>query len=108
MIERFSGRGFYPNEPLTPPKLEQLERRSEMTDAEIDRQVSAAAASGEPLYTVDRALLSALAPQLVLSQAICDVCAARDFQGDGGCVRRAAGRPDDDGDGDGGISVQRP
>ena len=45
--------------------------------AEIDRQVSAAAASGEPLYTVDRALLSALAPQLVLSQAICDVCAAR-------------------------------
>lgn len=45
--------------------------------AEIDRQVSAAAASERPLYLVDRAALAALAPDLVLSQSICDVCAAR-------------------------------
>ncbi len=45
--------------------------------AEIDRQVSAAVAVGEPLYFVDRAQLAALAPDLVISQSICDVCAAR-------------------------------
>lgn len=45
--------------------------------AEIDQQVSAAVAAGEPLYVVDRAALARLAPDIVLSQAICDVCAAR-------------------------------
>ncbi|WP_434425623.1 ABC transporter substrate-binding protein [Nannocystis pusilla] len=45
--------------------------------AEIDLQVSAAVAAGEPLYTVDRAALARLAPDIVLSQAICNVCAAR-------------------------------
>lgn len=45
--------------------------------AEVDRQVNLAAAAGEPLYIVDRAALAALAPDLVLSQSICDVCAAR-------------------------------
>ncbi|MFZ6179219.1 ABC transporter substrate-binding protein [Nannocystis pusilla] len=45
--------------------------------ADIDRQVSAAVAAGEPLYVVDRAALARLAPDIVLSQAICDVCAAR-------------------------------
>lgn len=45
--------------------------------AEIDLQVSAAVAAGEALYTVDREALARLAPDIVLSQAICDVCAAR-------------------------------
>ena len=45
--------------------------------AEVDRQVSASVAAGDPLYIVDRAALAALAPDLVLSQTICDVCAAR-------------------------------
>lgn len=45
--------------------------------AEIDLRVSAALAAGEPLYTVDRAALARLLPDIVLSQAICDVCAAR-------------------------------
>jgi iron complex transport system substrate-binding protein len=45
--------------------------------AEIDRQVSDAAATGSPLYLVDRHALAALRPDLVLSQSICDVCAAR-------------------------------
>lgn len=45
--------------------------------AEIDLQVSAAVAAGEPLYVVDRDALARLAPDIVLSQAICDVCAAR-------------------------------
>ena len=45
--------------------------------AEVDRQVSVTATSGAPLYIVDRAALAALAPDLVVSQSICDVCAAR-------------------------------
>lgn len=45
--------------------------------AEVDREVSAAAATGEPLYVVDRERLAAVRPDVVLSQAICDVCAAR-------------------------------
>lgn len=45
--------------------------------AEVDRQVSETAAAGEPLYLVDREALAALHPDLVLSQSICDVCAAR-------------------------------
>ncbi len=45
--------------------------------AEIDRQVSDAAAAGDPLYLVDRDALAALRPDIVVSQSICDVCAAR-------------------------------
>jgi iron complex transport system substrate-binding protein len=44
---------------------------------EVDRAVRAAVAEGGPLYIVDRERLAALAPDVVLSQAICDVCAAR-------------------------------
>lgn len=44
---------------------------------EVDGAVRAAVAAGGPLYVVDRARLAALAPDVVLSQSICDVCAAR-------------------------------
>lgn len=44
---------------------------------EVDAAVRAAVAEGGALYVVDRARLAALAPDVVLSQAICDVCAAR-------------------------------
>ncbi len=44
---------------------------------EVDLAVRAAVAEGGPLYVVDRERLAALAPDVVLSQAICDVCAAR-------------------------------
>ena len=38
---------------------------------------SRAAAAGDPLYLVDRDALAALRPDIVVSQSICDVCAAR-------------------------------
>lgn len=47
------------------------------TAAEVDRLVSTSVAAGAALYQVDRARLAALRPDLVLSQSICDVCAAR-------------------------------
>lgn len=46
--------------------------------AEVDAAVSAAMAGGGPLYVTDRALLAELAPDLVVTQDICDVCALRD------------------------------
>ncbi|GIW44989.1 MAG: cobalamin-binding protein [Candidatus Binatia bacterium] len=42
---------------------------------EIDQQVRAAVAAGEPLYDIDAELLRALSPELVLAQDRCEVCA---------------------------------
>lgn len=46
--------------------------------AAVDAAVSAAMADGGPLYVTDRARLAELAPDLVVTQDICDVCALRD------------------------------
>jgi iron complex transport system substrate-binding protein len=43
--------------------------------AQIDADVNAAVASGESLYLTNRELLRELAPDIVLTQTICDVCA---------------------------------
>lgn len=43
--------------------------------AEVDRQVTVAVAAGESLYIADRSLLHDLRPDIVMGQAICDVCA---------------------------------
>lgn len=43
----------------------------------IDAQVQEALAAGEPLYEIDEALLRALRPELIVTQAQCDVCAVR-------------------------------
>lgn len=45
------------------------------TAKEVDSQVAAALASGESLYTLDAALLKSLAPDVILTQDICSVCA---------------------------------
>ncbi len=42
---------------------------------EIDERVRAALAAGESLYQIDNDLLRELKPDLVLTQALCDVCA---------------------------------
>jgi iron complex transport system substrate-binding protein len=44
-----------------------------MTSAEIDRVVSASARRGESLYRIDRSLVRALRPDLLLTQDLCDV-----------------------------------
>jgi iron complex transport system substrate-binding protein len=46
-----------------------------LTPAEIDAAVRAKAAAGEDLYTLDAAALAALAPDVVLTQDLCRVCA---------------------------------
>jgi iron complex transport system substrate-binding protein len=44
--------------------------------AEIDRQVSELIARGESIYAVDADLLASLAPDLIVTQDLCHVCAA--------------------------------
>src|SRR5579863_8731972 len=46
-----------------------------MTQAEIDRTVSERLQSGHSLYQVDERLLQELAPDLILTQDLCQVCA---------------------------------
>ena len=48
---------------------------SSLPPAQIDADVNNAVAAGESLYLTDRALLRELAPDVVLTQTICDVCA---------------------------------
>ena len=46
-----------------------------MTQAEIDRTVSERMQNGHSLYQVDEKLLQELAPDLILTQDLCQVCA---------------------------------
>ena len=48
---------------------------STLAPAQIDADVNNAVAAGESLYLTDRELLRELAPDVVLTQTICDVCA---------------------------------
>ena len=46
-----------------------------LSSAEIDEQVRERTLRGESIYELDRAALSALAPDLIVTQALCPVCA---------------------------------
>ncbi len=48
---------------------------AELSSAEIDRAVRDALADGRPLYAVDADLLEQLAPDLIVTQDLCEVCA---------------------------------
>jgi iron complex transport system substrate-binding protein len=65
-----------------PPQARDLPRLTEsaigaksLTSAEIDAAVSTRKATGAPLYHIDAEQLRALAPDLILTQGLCDVCA---------------------------------
>jgi len=57
-----------------------------IASSEIDGAVRAALADGKPLYAVDAELLEQLAPDLIVTQDLCEVCAVPS-----GEVRRIAG-----------------
>ena len=46
-----------------------------LSSGEVDSRVRASLAAGESLYRLDAALLRRLAPEVILTQAVCDVCA---------------------------------
>jgi iron complex transport system substrate-binding protein len=55
---------------LTEPKIDPT-----AASAEIDRQVNALVADGQSIYRIDEREFAALAPDLVLTQGVCKVCA---------------------------------
>jgi iron complex transport system substrate-binding protein len=66
----------YPDEANRRPRVTFCEIYGKgLPSAEIDRWVSARLKAGESLYALDEALLRELAPDLILTQQLCDVCA---------------------------------
>lgn len=76
-----------------PPWVKSLPVLSEPTfditgsSADIDTRVRAKLAAGQPLYEIDEAALAALAPDFVLTQTHCEVCAVSPANLEGGACR---------------------
>ncbi len=73
----------YPPAARTRPILTGSALAAGMTAAEVDRAVAAQVGSGESLYTLDEERIAALAPDLVVTQQLCPVCAVSTAQVDG-------------------------
>jgi iron complex transport system substrate-binding protein len=66
----------FPPEAAEKPSLIRPRVDPKAKPAEIDRQVSELVARGESIYAVDADLLGSLAPDLIVTQDLCHVCAA--------------------------------
>ena len=67
----------WPPAALNRPRVTRSYLDSSAPSEAIDAQVRARLAAGEPLYGVDRARLVELRPDVIITQAQCDVCAVR-------------------------------
>jgi iron complex transport system substrate-binding protein len=67
----------YPPETALKPRLTRSLVESSASSREIDDQVRALSSSQSALYTIDAEQLTVLAPELIITQAQCDVCAVR-------------------------------
>ncbi len=66
----------YPPEAKTKPVVVRSALNTKgLSSSQIDETVSAALRAGQSLYTVDESLLKAVAPDLILTQDLCQVCA---------------------------------
>lgn len=65
----------FPSEALRLPKLTAATQPEGATPSEIDRHVRAALHAGSSLYVLDSELLERLAPDLIVTQELCAVCA---------------------------------
>ncbi len=65
----------YPPEARSLPHLTRTVIPPGLSAGEIDRAVKARVAEGQALYELDEELLAKLAPDLIVTQAICAVCA---------------------------------
>lgn len=81
----------YPPWTLALPKVVRPARPAilEMTPADVDGAVAESLRSGGSLYEIDEALLAQLDPDLIVTQTLCNVCAASESQVD----RALAGLP---------------
>jgi iron complex transport system substrate-binding protein len=68
----------YPPQIARLPRLTRTHVDGTAAPDAIDRDVRAAAERGAPLYEVNEALLASLRPDLIVTQALCDVCAVRE------------------------------
>ena len=73
----------YPEAARTRPILTASALTPGMNSAEVDKAVSAQVGSGASLYTLDEARIAELAPDLVVTQQLCPVCAVSTQQVDG-------------------------
>lgn len=67
----------WPPEIVARPKATSSVIDSRQSSEAIDRQVKELLSRGLPLYRVDQELLASLRPELIVTQAQCDVCAVR-------------------------------
>jgi iron complex transport system substrate-binding protein len=67
----------YPHQATRLPRATRSIVDSSRPSREIDDQVKRLMAAGEPLYEIDRKLIRDLRPDLIVTQAQCDVCAVR-------------------------------
>lgn len=67
----------YPPEIADKPRLTRSLVESEAASRQIDEQVKALSSQQSALYAIDTARLAALRPDLIVTQAQCDVCAVR-------------------------------
>jgi iron complex transport system substrate-binding protein len=73
----------YPEAARTRPILTGSALAAGMSAAEVDAAVAAQVASGASLYTLDEARIAALAPDVIVTQQLCPVCAVSTAQVDG-------------------------
>jgi iron complex transport system substrate-binding protein len=73
----------FPPEARTRPILTGSALTPGMSAAEVDQAVSAQVGSGLSLYTLDEARIAELAPDLIVTQELCPVCAVSTSQVDG-------------------------
>ncbi|HEY3196620.1 MAG TPA: cobalamin-binding protein [Nitrospirales bacterium] len=65
----------YPPEARSKPVVVRSAIQKGLTPQQIDESVSRSLQAGQSLYTVDEVLLNQLAPDLILTQDLCQVCA---------------------------------
>ena len=68
----------YPSAALRLPRVTRDTLPASLTAAEIDAAVKQRTLAGEPLYELDADLLHELQPELIVTQALCTVCAVSD------------------------------
>jgi iron complex transport system substrate-binding protein len=73
----------WPAEARTRPVLTGSALEPGMSAAEVDAAVSAQVGSGASLYTLDEARIAELAPDVIVTQQLCPVCAVSTEQVDG-------------------------
>jgi iron complex transport system substrate-binding protein len=67
----------FPADAINKPRVTATRIAAEADSLDIDRQVRAAVDAGAALYDIDRRRLVDLLPDLIVTQAQCDVCAVR-------------------------------